>query len=118
MSRVPRFSVQEWELLSFFEAEPELAHDDEHWYCNNALYRLERSGVELAVTVTPFAGDAQIKLVCRGETCYEFVGLGILDLRYVNDEGREFLTFVLTDKESINVSVKPRIEIKHHIKIY
>ena len=63
---MPTLTVQEWELLSFFEVEPEL-QDDAPWAYNDALYTVHQGSLKFTFALAPAYCDVRI-ILAYGET--------------------------------------------------
>ncbi len=71
-------TAEEWQLLSFFESEPELLDPQEHWAYNDAVYSVTDCVVELSVSVHPAYRDVRIILESGGHRLYEFESMGLV----------------------------------------
>lgn len=109
-------SAQEWELLSFFEVEPELSEPSEVWEFNDAHYQIELGGLCLSVAIAPFHRDVRIVLESHDHRVYEFAAQGVKDLQYQNEDKCELLLVVIDDNQRLRLQVKPRILIEHNAK--
>jgi hypothetical protein len=103
--------VEEWQLLSFFEASPDLRDADVPWCYNDALYCVKQGDVELSFAIDPAYRDVRIALSHRGETLYELNAMRVDDVRYRNENQVETLEVVLNDRASLVLRVRPRIEL-------
>jgi hypothetical protein len=109
-------SAQDWELLSFFEVEPELP-EGEPWPYTDALYRVRQDNLSLSVAIAPAYRDVRIILSVDGNRIYEFSAMGVEDVRYVKEHGVETLEIVIDERGSITLRIKPRIEIEQTVQV-
>jgi hypothetical protein len=112
---MPMVSVKEWELLSFFEVEPELLEPGEAWDANDAAYTVVRGELELSFAIAPWHRDVRIVLSHRRERVYELNTMSVVDVVYRQEQGVETLTVILTARDTITLRVKPRIELEHDL---
>lgn len=104
-------TVTELDLLTFFEVQPTLLDPATPWLYNDALYRVEREGVELSFAFAPAYLDVRIILQQSGATVYELNATGVQDVRYHVDGGRELLEVVVSDRDRLLLRLKPAVSI-------
>jgi len=112
-------TVQEWQLLSFFEVEPEL-QDDAPWEYNIVNYTVHQGNRKLVFVLSTLYDDVRI-ILSDGETqIYEFSAKGIHDVRYVDDSGMETPHLYVDNIESVTMTlrIKPNILIEQGISRY
>lgn len=109
-------TVQEWQLLSFFEVESSLLDPAVPWCYNDAAYEIERGDLMLTVAIAPAYHDVRIVLKQQDKRIYELNALDVEDVRHIQDGSAEFLEIVLSPKEAIVLRVKPTIEIEHRYR--
>jgi hypothetical protein len=116
---MPNFTAKEWELLSFFEVEPEL-QDDAPWDYNNALYTVRRGNQKLTFTISTLYSDVHIILFNNENRVYGFSAKGIHDVRYIAKPGIETLHIHIDNTESVAMTIrlKPNIVIEQNISRY
>ena len=114
---MPSITAEEWQLLSFFESEPELLDPNEHWAYNDAVYRVTDGAVELSVAIQPAYRDVRIIIQNGGHGFYEFESMGIVDVRYLRDATGELLEFVIDERNSMQLRVRPTIRLHHRCQI-
>ena len=108
-------SVKEWELLSLFEAEPELREPGDPWDTNDALYTVTQDDLRLSFAIAPCHRDVRIILSHRGRRIYELNTMDVWDVRYRQEDGIETLEIVLTERDTLTLRVKPRIELEQDL---
>ena len=108
-------SVDEYDLLNFFEVMPTPTDHDIEWAYNDSLYKVNRSNLELSFAITPACRDATIKLKAGGLVLYELNATGVKDVRRHRDKGRDSLEIVLMARESIWIRLRPEISIYHSV---
>jgi len=64
-------TAQDWELLSFFEIEPELLDPDAPWVYNDALYNVIFEQNLVSFAVQPSYRDVRLILSTNGKTVYD-----------------------------------------------
>jgi hypothetical protein len=106
-------TAEEWQVLSFFEVEPTLRDSDVPWCYNDAVYEVERGPLSLSCAIAPSYRDVRIVLQYEQSPLYELNAMDVKDVRYVNEDGREELVILLTDRETVSIKNKPRLEIAH-----
>ena len=109
-------SAEELQLLSFFEVEPKKRDQDVPWPYNDFLYELVRGDLHLSCAIAPSYKDVRVKLKRAGSTVYELNAMDIEDVRYYNEKGREVLAFVINERETLWLRLKPEISITHEVK--
>ena len=110
-------SAEAFDLLSFFEVEPELSGDDP-WPYVDALYRVVQGNLALTVAIHPAYRDIRVILKVGGQTVYELNAMGVRDVRYGKDEGAvEILDIDISENNAITLQINPRIEIKQSAEV-
>jgi len=105
-------TAQDWELLSFFEIEPELLDPDAPWVYNDALYNVICEQNLVSFAVQPSYRDVRLILIANGKTVYELSAKGIDDVKYRKENGQEILVICLDKGNSIFISLKPSFQIR------
>ena len=100
-------TVNELELLSFFEVEPQRADQDIPWPYNEYSYDLEIGQYAVTFRLAPAYKDLSLSLSHRGETIYTFRGMAIQDVRYHKDADFETLEIVVSDRDTIWFRLRP-----------
>jgi hypothetical protein len=106
-------SVDEFDLLGFFEVTPKPINQDISWAYNESAYEVSRNGVHLIVAVTPVSRDVTIKLKVGEQLVYELNATGIQDVKHHLEKGRESLELILAARDSLRIRLKPEISINH-----
>jgi hypothetical protein len=113
---MPTISAEEWQLLSFFEVEPELTDIDVPWCYNDALYQVQQGDLTLSVAIAPSYRDVRLILKNRGKRVYELNAMGVRDVRYCKEDTVETLKIDISVRESLTLRLKPSIELTHRIE--
>lgn len=108
-------SVDELDLLNFFSTAPEQLDPDVPWTYNDSVYAIVDGHVQISFAIAPFVKDVRIILTSDGVPLYELNAVGIEDVKYHNDKGRESLEIMLTARDSVWLRVKPHISIAHSL---
>jgi hypothetical protein len=109
------FSVDEYDLLSFFEVMPMPVERDISWTYNDSVYEVSRNNVQLTFALVPAYRDVRIKLTVGGFLVYELNASGITNLKHHKEKGRESLEVVLAARDSLWIQLKPEISINHNM---
>jgi hypothetical protein len=110
---LPSITAQEWELLSFFEVEPELTDSDVPWVYNDALCCVQRDDFAISVAIAPAYKDVRIIFSHREVKLYELNAMNVKDLRYEAEGGIELLEIEINEVDSLTLRLKPQIELTH-----
>lgn len=110
---MPDVTIEEWQLLSFFEVEPQLLDADVPWLYNTATYEVEQGPFSLKFSVAPGNYDVRIVLRHDGHLLYELNAILVKDIRYKADVNPEQLEILINDHETLGFRLKPHIELTH-----
>ncbi|MEM9542655.1 MAG: hypothetical protein AAGA60_24585 [Cyanobacteria bacterium P01_E01_bin.42] len=108
-------SIEQWELLLFFEVEPEFYEPNDVWPYTTACYRVQQGEISLEFSIYPACRDIQIILEVQGNCFYELGALEIEDVRYFKNAEREILEISLTKCDRLLLQVRPNIKIWQEI---
>jgi hypothetical protein len=108
-------SVQESDLLCFFESEPERLDANVPWPYNDFTYRVVRGELDLSFTIAPAMKDVRFTLKANGRVLYELNAAGIADVRYRHDLGRESLELILNPRATLWLTLRPEIALRHAV---
>lgn len=109
-------SVEEVQLLSFFESAPKLRDPDGPWIYNDALYEASIEGLNVSFALAPSYRDVHILIGIDGRAIYEFNGLGVLDIKYHNDNGGETLEIQIGEHDRLWLKIRPSIRVEHEAR--
>ena len=109
-------SAEEWELLAFFEVEPTKLDADVAWPYNDFTYRRELGEVTVTFGVAPALKDFTLTVERGGRKEIELSALSVLDIRYHEDRGAEWLELLLTDSERLELRLKPTFSLVGQIR--
>jgi hypothetical protein len=104
-------SVEELELLTFFEVEPSRADRDIPWPYNEFSYRLCLGRYAISFSIAPADGDLSLSVTCDNTLLYNFKGLSVKDVRYHKDADLETLEIVVSERDTIWFRLRPNIVI-------
>jgi hypothetical protein len=93
-------SASELDLLTFFEVEPAFVDAKDPWPYTDALYEITRGELALSFAVAPAYKDVRIILRHGDQQVYELNAVGVNDVRYHNDSGRESLEIVFANDDA------------------
>jgi hypothetical protein len=105
-----KISVDEVNLLSFFEVEPS-CEPEIPWVYNNLTYEVEREGLRLTFGISPAYMDISLFLQAGGTQLFALNASGVLDVTLNRDRGHELLEVRLSEQSTIWIRVKPAISI-------
>jgi len=108
-------SVDELELLTFFEVEPTKVDSDIPWIYNELAYEYSQDDYLLVFVIAPSYKDVRLIMKHSGLNLYELNALGVEDVKYHNDRGRETLEVVVNDQDRLWIRLKPELSIKHEV---
>jgi len=109
-------SATELDLLTFFEAEPELLDPNDPWSYNDAAYHVQQGDLTLSFAVAPAYFDVRIILKRADATLYELNAMGVEDVTYGAHGGRETLKVSLSPENWVILTLKPGISLMHSTK--
>jgi hypothetical protein len=104
-------SVEELELLSFFEVEPVRADPDVPWPYNDFTYQLVLGNYSISFGIAPAYKDLSLSVAHNGTALYAFVGLSVKDVRYHKDSDIETLEIVVSDRDTMWFRLRPNLFI-------
>ncbi|WP_155397290.1 hypothetical protein [Stutzerimonas stutzeri] len=106
-------SAEEYELLSFFEVEPERSSPDTPWPYNDFSYKVSLGAYDVTFGIYPAYKDLSLTIRHDGAELYSFVALSVKDVRYHQDPRIETLEIVVSDRESIWLRLRPTVLVTH-----
>jgi hypothetical protein len=108
-------SAEEWELVSFFEENPEYVDPNDPWPYTDALFRVEQGARVLTFAVMPAYRDVRIVLRESDQVLYELNAMAVVDVRYRREGSVELLDVVLGEYETLTLSLKPTLRLDHKV---
>lgn len=106
-------SADEFDLLNFFAASPSLLDPDVAWAYNDTAYEVAVGSIHLSFAIAPSVKDVRVVLKSGGKLLYELNAVGVEDIKYHNDKGRESLEIKVSSRDSVWLRIKPEISIAH-----
>ena len=106
-----RITAEDYELLGFFEVEPELHDKDTPWIYNDSVYEVIDGNRHMTVAIHPSYKDVRVILSEEGYKVFEFEATAVKDIRVLNDKLPETLEIVMSEKCSLLIKRKPHISI-------
>jgi hypothetical protein len=104
-------TIEELELLSFFEVEPTRADRGIPWPYNDFSYHLELDEYSISFNIAPAYKDLSLSVVRNGSALYAFKALSVKDVRYHKDSDLETLEIVVSDQDTIWLRLRPNLLI-------
>jgi len=109
-------SVEELELLTFFGVEPKRLDANVPWPYNDFLYEVDQGEMSLSFALAPAYRDVRIVWKSGSVALYELNAVGVEDVRYHNDSGRETIEVVISQRDKLWLRILPKIQIGHEAK--
>lgn len=106
-------SVEELELLSFFEVEPLRTDPDIPWPYNEYSYRVELGVYIVSFRIAVSYKDVSISITHDGSEIYSLKSVSVDDVRYHKDGDLETLEIVISDHDTIRFRLRPTFHIIH-----
>jgi hypothetical protein len=108
-------TTEELELLGFFGVEPKRLDPDVPWPYNDFVYEVQRDETSLSFAVAPAYRDVRIVWKSDSRTLYELNAVGVADVKYHNDRGRESLEIVISSQDRVLLRIDPHICVMHDV---
>jgi len=106
-------TVDEIELLSLFGGMPKLRDPEAPWIYNDALYEASVEGLSVSFALAPSYRDVRLIVASNETAIYEFNGVGVHDVRYHSDGGREALEVQINERDRLWLKIRPSIRVQH-----
>ncbi len=106
-----KITVDELDLLTFFECEPKRLDADIPWPYNDFAYEYRSGEWIILFSIAPAYRDVRIILKHEGLVVYELNAIGITDVIYEASSGNETLRLDLNERDRIVLTLKPSILI-------
>ena len=101
--------------LTFFATSPAQLDPDVPWTYNDSVYEVADGRVQISFAIAPSVKDVRVVLKSDGVLLYELNAVGIEDVKYHDDKGRESLEIMVFARESVWLRIKPQISIAHNL---
>ncbi len=108
-------TAQEWEVLYFFEVEPERLDPEIAWPYNDFVYLVSQGDLSLSCAIAPAYKDVRLILARNDVRLYELNAVGVKDVHIKTDNGQERMEIELNERETLVLKLRPQIEITHHV---
>lgn len=102
-------TAEKLELLTFFAVEPKRLDPETTWPYNDFVYEVARGEMSLSFAIHPAYKDVRIILKHLGVSLYELNAVGVEDLKYHNDSGRESLEVIISVNDTLWLRIDPSI---------
>jgi len=106
-----KLTVEELDLLTFFECEPKRLDEGIPWPYNDFTYEYEGGKWSISFSIAPAYRDVRIVLRCEGVAVYELNAVEVSDVAYERAYGKETLTVDLNERDRLILVLKPSISI-------
>jgi len=104
-------TAKDWELLSCFGVEPQLAESDVPWADNDALYVVELGEISLSCAIHPSYRDVRLMVHLGGKRIYELNAMDVSDILVPDAPGGDILEIRLSHREWLRVQLRPSFQI-------
>lgn len=104
-------SVDEFALLEFFEVLPVERDEGVCWFYNDSVYAVAREPLRLSFAVTPAMRDVRLIVRMDEGVLYELNAMSIVDVKIHDVNGHGWLELVLSERQTIQLRIKPAIAI-------
>lgn len=111
-----KLTVEELDLMTFFECEPKMADNDVPWHYNDSVYVYSSRGDSVSFAIAPAYKDVRLIFSGTQGAHFEFNAMSVADVRYRSDAGREYLEVILSKTFSMTLCLKPTIRIIQNYK--
>ncbi|MEC4806818.1 MAG: hypothetical protein SAJ12_21595 [Jaaginema sp. PMC 1079.18] len=111
-------SIEDWQLLSFFEVEPTLLDKDVPWLYNDSTYLFEQGEISLSFSIQPSYRDVGIILSQRNLVISEYNLFGVEDVIYEKNKKSEILIVKVSENSQIILRLRPSILITQRFENY
>lgn len=108
-------SAEEFELLSFFEVEPQRADRGVPWPYNDFSYHVMLGAYDVTFGICPAYKDLSFSIRHSDAEIYNFVALSVKDVRFHRVAGVEQLEIVISDRESIWLRLRPTVLVTQNV---
>jgi len=109
-------SVDETELLSFFEVFPDIRDEGVPWPYNCYTYNLSATNMDLSFTIKPAYKDVRLVLRASTGVAYELDAKSVEDVRYHKEQEVETLEVVLNLRDTLWLTLRPTLRIVHDVQ--
>lgn len=109
-------SAEEWQLLSFFEVEPEKLDAEVAWPYNDFTFRRALGEVTITFSVAPAYKDFTLIVERSGTKEIELTALSVWDIRYQKEHGAEWLEILLTANDRLELRLRPSFSLSGRLK--
>ncbi len=106
-----KLTVEELDLITFFECEPKMANNDVPWRYNDSVYVYSSRGESISFAIAPEYRDVRLIFSGTQGTHFEFNAMSVHDVRYRSETGREYLEVIVSKTFSMTLCLKPTIRI-------
>ena len=83
------------------------------WVYNDSGYEVKQGTLSLSFSIEPAYRDIRIILHQGESRLYELNSVGIEDIQYFNDKGRESLKILFSPSHCLWLRLKPGIQLTH-----
>lgn len=106
-------SVEEWQLIHFFEVLPTLLEEEMVWPDTDFAFEVQQGDLTLFFAIYPVYKDVRVILKHQNQTVYELNVMNVVDVRLGQEKQLSFLEIVLPAGSKLHIYLKPILQIKH-----
>lgn len=101
-------SITEADLVIFFEGEHISRQFGSEWFDSDSLYEYKASSdLKVTFSIHPIHHDIRICLFKNEINIYDYQGIGVQDILYLNKEGNELLRIEINDTDRLELQLSP-----------
>ena len=108
-------TVEEYELISFFETEPTKLDENIAWPYNKFIFTHKQNNLKLNFSIEPSSKAVELILLNNDSELYHLIINCLVDLKLLKDNKTEVLELLINSSESIQIKLKPVISILHQL---
>lgn len=109
-------TVEEFELLSFFETMPKQADPGIAWPYNDYTFTAVLGVFSITFGIAPVYKDLSFSIFHAGSEIYKFCALSVKDVLYHKQPDREVLEIVISDRDIIWLQLRPVVSVSQDVK--
>jgi hypothetical protein len=103
-------------IIIIFEVEPEMADPSAAWVYNDSVYVVTDGDITLSCAIHPAYRDVRLILRVQNKPVFELNAMGVSDVMYIKEKGKEMLNILITERAEISLQVRPSIEISQRFE--
>jgi len=102
---------EDYELVAFFEAEPEVLDPGVPWFYNTLTFLTARDGIEVHCAICPSYGQLTLRLRLGGQDLLNVDLRCVVGMRVENRADREILLASVQRQDDFVLQLKPHVQV-------